>query len=131
MIFKFKSKELEAYDKSLKFSKNRLTKTNLFFSKWSNNFGRDWGRGILFTVIVAIWLYFLYACFTFGFTSKPSFDNLQFHLKYLIKFLSPIHKFTEFKDYENVVSVFFDYLGRIFVAYGIYQTVTAFRKLGK
>ena len=55
--------------------------------------------------------------------------NINENIKLFITFLLPTHNF-DFLNTEINCSLFyfFDFLGRIFVSYGIYQTIQAFRK---
>ena len=46
--------------------------------------------------------------------------------------MTPTHK-VDFLDTEgtSILTYLFDFIGRIFIAFGIYQTVSAFRKYRK
>jgi hypothetical protein len=50
-------------------------------------------------------------------------------LKYFLEFLNPTHKFDYIQE-DGLTTRFylFDFIGRIFVGYGIYQFIQAFRK---
>ena len=69
--------------------------------------------------------------FVFAFELYPGWKE---HVPDFIIFLNPVHKpnylgeafLTEFKLSNSFY--IFDFLGRIFVGYGLYQTAQAFRK---
>lgn len=103
------------------------------FNKYSNDYGLSWKRGIIFTLIVAVVFYCIsllfldsYRYYSFGLGRTPEAIKLFFD------FLSPIHK-IDFMDRFQPSGwfYFFDFLGRIFISYGIYQVVSAFRKYNK
>ncbi len=51
------------------------------------------------------------------------------HFKYFLDFLNPTHKFDYIQKEDLTTSFYvFDFTGRIFVGYGIYQFIQAFRK---
>lgn len=95
----------------------------------SNWFGSSYLMGLLFTVSIA-GLFFSLSLNHIGnyeFTTTIS----DWEWRYFVQYLNPTHRF----DYMKLVDVnprqwFFiwDFIGRVFVGYGIYQTITAFRK---
>jgi hypothetical protein len=95
----------------------------------SNWFGSSYIIGILFTVSIA-GLFFNLALSHIGdFVFTTNISDWQW--RYFVQFINPTHRF----DYMKLVDVnprqwFFiwDFLGRIFIGYGIYQTIQAFRK---
>lgn len=107
----------------------------LFFSYVSNNYGRSWFRGVLFTMGFG-WLFFYLLLITSN-SYEPALNLLSWEEmtnkdlgKLYLTFLTPTHKpdFFDGKIDETLCTYLFDFLGRIFIAYGIYQTVQAFRK---
>ena len=142
----YQSREIEALYNSLSFLKRSFpfvsfNKINLGFNKLSNNFGRDWGRGIVFSIGVGITFFYLLVISTqeyhFGF--PITFDEKLFFA--FLKFINPLRFF----DTENLFKVgdkdsflhlsgasyLCDFLGRVFIAYGFYQTIQAFRRFGR
>ena len=102
----------------------------LFANKISSNFGTSWSRGLLFTVIAGI------------ITLLPISCNLKFSLTLegvgnFLKGLVDILNLTDWNEMtilgEKLTNwqYIFLFMGRIFVAYGVYQTIQAFRKFGK
>ncbi|MFL0096033.1 hypothetical protein [Tenacibaculum maritimum] len=73
-------------------------------------------------------------------TSKYTFDLIlgdwfiiDDNISHFLNFLNPTHKFNylgdDFSKYTLSPSFYiWDFVGRIFVGYGIYQTIQAFRK---
>ncbi len=102
----------------------------LWFNKWSNNYGKSYIRSILFTLIVPFPFFYLSILGTnhFEFNYNITGSSILEGLKYFIQFLVPTHKFNYIEENPNFMFYLFDFLGRIFVGYGIYQTIQAFRK---
>lgn len=134
----YQAREIEAHYKTLPWSrKNFFTKLNLFFNWISNNFGRNWAQGAIFSIAVG---------FVFFYSLILSSDEFHFAWKFrpdlfdsFLKFMNPLRHFdTEalFPDKQPQVtpnnwSYIWDFAGRIFVTYGYYQTIQAFRRFGK
>ena len=60
------------------------------------------------------------------------FYYLQKHIIQFTKFLLPTHDFNFINGRElNAWAIIFDLLGRIFIAFWVYQTITAFRRFGR
>lgn len=113
---------------------NLVNRFILWLNKKSNNYGVEFGRGLFFTAIVGL-LFFILSIITtenYYFTINPfewSSDTFLKSVKYYFISLNPTHKYTYLDD-EAPKTAFYvwDFLGRIFVGYGIYQTIQAFRK---
>jgi uncharacterized protein YjbI with pentapeptide repeats len=137
------AREVNDYYNTLNWKRKTVfTKLNLWLNKWSNNFGRNWARGFIFSFGIGfLFYYFLILTteeFYFGFPIKIKWE----YFASFLKFMNPLRYFeTEnlFKLREdkklpatlNNWSYLWDFLGRIFVAYGYYQTIQAFRKFGR
>ena len=106
----------------------------LQLNKFSNNYGNSYTRGAMFTVFSGTIIFYLSSISTgkFHFSTCFSWDAFVEGSKYYWQFLLPTHRFDymgktiNFK-FENVF-YFIDFIGRIVVGYGIYQTIQAFRK---
>ncbi len=136
----YSAREIEAHYYNIHLKDHFFTKLNLGLNRISNKFGRSWGRGILFTLIAGI-IFFIPLLIT---TNKyyfgwPSFDIdlLPAYLKFInpIRFFELSHLFDGADGTSDVTpnawSYFWDFLGRLFVAYGYYQTIQAFRRYGR
>ena len=122
----YQAAELSSYNKTLHWWKNFRTKFQLSAMWISNDYGTSWGRGVLFTVIttavcmaICYWNYWP----TFG---KESF--WAYAGKYG-EFLFSVVKKPEFVHAGFQTAIY--YFSRIPLAFGIYQTIAAFRKFGK
>jgi hypothetical protein len=112
----FRTKEASFWDKII-----------LIFNRMSNKHGISWSRGVLFILLIGLLTFLLYKNFLsidiFGFSKN---------LKYYLLFLNPTHSFDFMKDYKpDEWAYVIDFISRIFIGYGYYQTVQAFRKFGK
>jgi hypothetical protein len=108
----------------------------LWLNRWSNNYKSDFRNGILFTSSVAIIFLLLTLTTTEEFWNHICFNCeidwsvIGYTVKQFINFLNPAHSINyidELYPFYGIPYVF-DFLGRIAVGYGIYQTVQAFRK---
>jgi hypothetical protein len=100
----------------------------LFLNYISNNYGRNWFQGVIFTLSIGF-LFFLIYLRTLG----VEFYFNQCYQDYVL-FISSFPKlelkeYSELNDGWKVQLVL--WLSRIFISYGIYQTISAFRKYGK
>ena len=134
----FKSLEMKSYKDEVyaNGSISRSDKITLWLGETSNNFGLNWWKGLCFTVIVGL---FFYTISLFGITNfkyawgwGATSEAMSDFVKYYCQFLIPTHKSTYIEYAEtNWLFSISDFLGRIGVGYGIYQTISAFRKFGK
>ncbi|WP_067030989.1 pentapeptide repeat-containing protein [Allomuricauda sp. CP2A] len=124
----FKAAELNAYKKEL--SPDRWKE---IFILWINNIsskhGLDWLRSSIFTLIIALLFYvFYFLTENYSLDFSVTNESLNHFIKGYFKFLLPTYK----PPFQNGLSLWFQYLpfilGKIFIAYGIYQTIQAFRK---
>ncbi|NOQ25830.1 MAG: hypothetical protein GQ564_10755 [Bacteroidales bacterium] len=93
----------------------------------SNGHGTKWFKAVLFTFFIATIIYFV----STEYLIDSAFEKLPTSKKIscFFTFIQPTHK-SNFLDNYNPTSFFYfiDFLGRIFISYGIYQTIAAFRK---
>jgi hypothetical protein len=131
--------ELKSHSNDLQtraFSKNNLNQdlVILGLNLISNKNGKSWLRGVIFTFSVAIIFYYITIISTNNYIIgwNLSSNNISKAGKYFFEYMTPTHK-VDFLDTEgtSILTYFFDFVGRIFIAFGIYQTVQAFRKYGK
>lgn len=112
--------------------------------KVSNNFRLNWLRGVVFTLAVSLLFYVPFVLLIenqiewglYGW--QKTWDAFTYVFDYrtaqFFEFLNPLHKIDYFvKEGQRVGfwAYLVDYIGRIFVGFGIYQTIQAFRKYGK
>lgn len=102
----------------------------LLFNKLSNDYGRSWGRGVLFTALAAA--LFFAAVWRWGLESPPSAPRFGDVWKSYLQILNLANWKDSLNGHElDALGVTLFYLSRVFVSYGIYQTVAAFRKYGR
>lgn len=133
------AKEMRVYEKNITLRSHTKEKIVLWFNKISNDFGTNWLRATLFTFTCGIIFYSLYLLtlanipVTFGWNGWPNFwQALNIFGSYFVKFFIVTHslEFMAFAE-PNFFSYLVDFFGRIFIGYGIFQTIQAFRKYGK
>lgn len=128
----FAKEETETYSKLLKLTHKNIDSKGIFLlNRISNNHSTSWTLGILFTLTAGLLFFYLAMIsssdYTIAFSILNWKDLLDMTSKYLI-FLLPTHKFDDLYHLTNPLVLLFDILGRIFIGYGIYQTIQAFRK---
>lgn len=100
----------------------------LFLNYISNENGRSWFRGVFFTLTIGLIFFIIYLK-----TIGIEFYFNQCYQDYVI-FITSFPK-LELKEYSNLnegwKTQLVVWLSRIFISYGIYQTISAFRKYGK
>jgi len=98
-------------------------------NKISNDHNMSWSRGVLFTGLLGL-IFFYLALINTAFIEFGYDNNLfNYYSGRYILFLSPIHDIELFElERASTATIFFDFLGRLFVGYGIYQIIQAFRK---
>jgi len=105
----------------------------IFILNWgSNDHGKRWWQAFLLTIGFG-WIFFYFSLlntceYTF---SIYEFSNLGEGTKLFFEFLIPTHKVDYLEAAglsPNWGSYVLDFLGRLVVLYGIYQTISAFRK---
>lgn len=131
------AKEMDSYSKQLEGEPgNCKEKIVLWMNNKSNAFGTDWLRGIFFTLGIT-WLTFFIYCLCFGIHPvSPEPNSLQRFLDlfaFSLRFIIPIEwkQFTDLYGKENAWASIVNFVGHIFISYGLYQTIQAFRKHGK
>ena len=121
------------------FNEKIFTKISLFLSKISTSFGRNWFQGALFTFTTGF-------VFFIALLISTSAYEFSWPIKFrgeltdsFLKFMNPLRHFeTEniFSNHYNYsiatsCSYVIDFFGRIFITFGYYQTIQAFRRFGK
>ncbi len=175
----FSKREMLVYEKELK--SLSTDKILLLANKFSNNYGTNWVKGLLFTMLSGFITYstilyiekkvnstysILLICFLFVviisktenikeilqkvsfvffcclyvtilcFCNTPFAINWELFIEHYLKVLNVID-LKPFEKEENSIfnlsglSYLFLFIGRIFIGYGYYQTIQAFRKFGK
>ncbi|GGE06940.1 pentapeptide repeat-containing protein [Psychroflexus salis] len=108
----------------------------LIFNRLSNHYKTDYRNGVSFTFLSLIVFTSLTFVSSFEFWSRIclecdfDLDTFNYVVKQIFLNLNPVHSFDYIDDLQPIFGLpyLFDFLGRIFIGYGIYQTVQAFRK---
>lgn len=151
MALMFKSFEMNAYNLELDWSKtNRSDKLILFLNSLSNNHGLSWVRGLCFTSIVWIICFTIFVITRDGLASP--WDEDSYFIYFDVNFWREAVNFLWLPDgfdsltgltkdkgiytsQHNILNILFGtvcfLLGKILIAYGIFQTISAFRKYVK
>jgi len=124
---KYYHKEMRAYQTELTGDGGTLKRFDekilLFLNMISNYYGQSWILGVVFTLLIGLALFL-----PLWYSGTTSHDKLSFGGAFL-QFIYPAHRF----DFLPMCGwgYLYDILGRIFVSFGIYQTIQAFRKYGR
>jgi hypothetical protein len=128
MFLHFQAAELRSYYETLTWNKHdRYTKFQLLASKVSSDYGTSWWKGVKFVLICN--LMFIVVCFGL----RPinfSWSGIGNCLNLFLSSLSLIST-PKILTAESNWEMNWFYLSRIPLAFGIYQTIAAFRKFGK
>lgn len=108
----------------------------LFLNRWTNHYKSDFRNGVSFIFLFSILFVLLILLFSQAFWDNVCLDCeidwLAFNkgVKLYINFLNPAHKITYIDDLIPLwgIPYILDFLGRIIIGFGIYQTIQAFRK---
>lgn len=133
---KYYRNEMIIYEKEINRTKSENyieEKISLFLNKISNRFGTSWVQGLKFTIFVTVIFYILFLLVLQD-ELKFEFSWLAISqtIKHFIEFLNIAKWNIEPFDIKNYNwGYVFLFLGRIFIGYGYYQIIQAFRKYGK
>lgn len=104
-------------------------------SKLFSNYGESWLKSLIVTFVLAIFTYGLYLLSHENITLNLSFNGLIYYYEHffshLPEFINPTHNthFLDSKDFNpGAFSGWIDFIGRIVVGIGIYETIKSFRK---
>jgi hypothetical protein len=130
---------MAAYEREVVFKSEPWEYVLLKLNGISNNHGLSWARGLRFTILVALAFYFFYLStlerlpFSWGWKGIESYLHAAGETtKYFFRFFVVTHDFDFMEKYGPTAGSFLvDLLAKIFIGFGIYQTIQAFRKFGK
>ena len=131
----YKSLEMDCLRKELPFGWDKVL---LFLNFLSNKHGLSWTRGVLFTILSALFFFLLYEntlqnphfYWTFDSSLLISKDAFFNGTRYFLKYLSSFPSLRFEQDTDSAAANFITVFARIFIGYGIFQTISAFRKFG-
>ncbi|NJB82819.1 hypothetical protein [Wenyingzhuangia aestuarii] len=109
-----------------------MEQLSLWLNNVSNDYRNSYLSGLFFTIIVGL-LFFTLSVLSlpnYCFEWNPFKWSMPEFGKYYMTFMNPTHDVDLFNELTpNGWTYFWQTWGRIFIGYGIYQTVQAFRKL--
>lgn len=124
MFLHYQAEELRSFYATLQWWRDLRTKLQLFFMWLSNEFGTNWVRAVFFTA--SLNLLFL----SMAFYGRPlDFSQTWNFVGQYFSFLLALTSKPDFIKSNQEIIAFG--VSRIFIAFGIYQTISAFRKFGK
>ena len=139
--FRYNSLEKQAYQQQLKEHNKKWfnSQDSLMFSlnNLSNKHKISWLRGVGFTIAAALIFYSLsiFSSGEFYISFEDFYKTFNSNLKAIVVFLNPVHNPNYVTKIFNIKSsdlngwyYALDFMGRLFIGYGIYQTIQAFRK---
>lgn len=151
LALEYKAQELQSYKSEAKTKKE--TKFLIWLNSLSNDNGLCWSKGLLFTILCWIGFYLLFLCTTridgiivllkgntVEWTVATDIAN-GISFLWSLDFLNTLTEWIStqgitnstawFKIPQIILAILFFILGKIAVGYGIFQTISAFRKYGK
>ena len=130
---KYRNYELAAHYKELNFKKDFKDKTILWATKWSSNFG-NWVWAFWFTLIIAL-IFFTPYFILENFSKSINLNNWEdFIYGYFRFFLITDFKNEYYQAGESILkfncffSLILFILGKVLIAFGIYEMIQSFRK---
>lgn len=133
---KFKLIEKRTYKRILETQdlswQNVFDQISLWLNWKSNKHGTSYWSAFRFIILVGGFFFYLSLIATSSF--EPTWNPLEWDyengISYFMQFLIPTHKFNYLGEGVNLNWGYYtlDFLGRLFVGYGIYQFIQAFRK---
>lgn len=130
---RFRSYELFAYYRELKWCGNFKDKFILYATKWVTGFDHSWRQAFTFSLIAAFFFYSLFFVsedyiLPTGKNDWQSFITGYFRFLIVTDFYNPLSDGRNYIDSTNTIGWFIFILGKIVIAFGIYEMIQAFRK---
>lgn len=126
---RFRAYELAAYYRELNFKKNFVDKSILGLTILFTGYNYNWFRALTVTLLTGMLFYSILYFFEFyvalNLNNDDGFSSGAFRFFLVTDFFSP---FLDRKYLNNGYSWTIFVLGKIFIAFGIYEMIQAFRK---
>ncbi len=127
---RFRSYELAAHYKELSLWRNFKDTSILWSTKWTTDFGLSWTRAFWFTILSGLfWYSILYRIENSGVFNSEKVNDFfvgAFRFFLVTDFYNPLE--TDRVYLTNPLSWFVFILGKIVIAFGIYEMIQSFRK---
>lgn len=149
LALQFKAQEMSLYRKELKSKKNEIKgfrkrvdylgeRALLCLNTYSNNNSTSWLRGLGFTLSVWFIFFSIFVMLKDGFGTTFIWGDRDYWKEAFKFFWNYFGIFKDFNDldfnipvWRLISSIIFYFFGKIGIAYGVYQTIAAFRKYRK
>ncbi|WP_417366663.1 hypothetical protein [Flavobacterium beibuense] len=130
---RFRGYELQAHYQELDWENNFKDKAILWATKISTGFEYSWTKALEFILIVPTIFYILFFisenyAYQFDCRHFPEFLTGYFRFLIVTDFYNPLEKKRIFIDNSNTISWLIFIVGKIVLAFGIYEMIQAFRK---
>lgn len=132
---RFRGYELHAYYQELKWKQNFKDKAILWATKWSTGFEHSWTKALRFVLTGALIFYSLFfisekymLALDLNLSSIKDFVSGYFRFLIVTDFYNPLEQERIFIDNSNTTGWIIFILGKIVLAFGIYEMIQAFRK---
>lgn len=118
----------------------RMDRIILMVNKYSNGHSLRFDIGIIFLVVSSFFIFSILWIwnlknppYRWGFEDFKSFIDVSGDfIIYYVRFLNPTHNYDYMDDFTpKKLFYFMDFIGRVVISFGLYQTIQAFRKFGK
>lgn len=127
---RFRSYELAVHYKELSLWRNFKDTSILWSTKWTTDFGLSWTRAFWFTILSGLfWYSILYRIENSGVFNSEKVNEFfvgAFRFFLVTDFYNPLE--TDRVYLTNPLSWFVFILGKIVIAFGIYEMIQSFRK---
>ncbi|MCI4669994.1 MAG: pentapeptide repeat-containing protein [Bacteroidia bacterium] len=134
----FGSYEMKVYERELSktgFFEKWNDKIILLFNRLTNNHGKSWGRGVLFTIITSILLFATFSIMAMrdgNLEFAPTWEGLRYTLKHICSLLDVTNfKFEPIEGYNPWWLGIFLFISKILIGIGYFKTIQAFRKFAR
>ncbi|RZK03037.1 MAG: hypothetical protein EOO46_18125 [Flavobacterium sp.] len=133
---RFRSYELAAYYKELKWNTNFKDWFILSATKLATGFDHSWRRALIFCLIAGLLFYSLFYFsenynYQFSLDKSKEFAAGYFRFLLVTDFYNPLSNGREYiqnDGWNHIISWFIFIFGKIVIAFGIYEMIQAFRK---
>ncbi len=132
MELAYYASHMEAYRIALKESKQqKYTRFVLCLNKHTSEYGRNWFKAAIFTLLVGLIFFWTYVWATGMYSFSFDQKELPYFFGKFWEFILPIHKVDFMFENPSGWAITVDMISRIFLGILIYQTIAAFRSHGK
>jgi hypothetical protein len=131
---RFRSYELSIFYKELNWNwKDGKDKFILAATWLATGFDHSWRRALLFSLVTGVLFYSLFFIsenymFEIDVSQWKEYASGYFRFLLVTDFYNPLEKDRKYIDNSNFIGWFIFILGKIFIAFGIYEMIQAFRK---